>query len=294
MVVKVKMKKGKEGLYVPKDVADKQEVKIFCPILHYKPILDITLHSFYASVFNMLKKYPHFNIKVSPQPSTDIVRARNWCVAKAKQLQADYLWFVDEDIRVNYDTLQLLYESKKDIVSAEIFRRSMITEPLFTIFGENPDNPTEQILFPFWDYPKNSLFPVATAGTGCMLIKTTVFEKIPEPYFRFYQGISEDTFFCLRFRENKIKTWVNAKAKTHHIQVIYRFIGEEVYRGQRKLMEVLEKKHKRKQCSTCICRLCKNIACMVNQCQECKRKIGYKECPQADREEGIVERGKIV
>jgi len=280
MEVKVKMKKGKEGLYVPSEIAEKQKIKIFIPLLHYKPILDITLHSLYASVFNMLKKYPNFYIKVSPQSSTDIVSARHWCIEAAKKLEANYIWFVDEDLRVNYNTLQLLYESKKDIVSAGIFRRSVITEPLFTIFQENPDDILEKMLVPFWNYPKNSLFPVATAGIGCMLIKTTVFEKIPEPYFKFYQGVKEDTFFCLRMRENKIKTWVNSKAKTWHIQVVYRFVGEEIYDGQRKELEELEKKRERKHCSNCVCRLCKEISCSLTKCINCQRKIGYKTCPE--------------
>ena len=280
MSVKIKMEKGKQGLFVPKEVADKQKIKIFCPILQYKNRVDPFNDSFYAMLFYTKSQMPNFFPHIKPHSSTNIIEARTWSIKYAQMMGADYLLFVDEDIKVNPDVLVKLINSKKDIVSALIFKRKLITSPAFSIFQKNPDNPTEEMLVPFWDYPKNSLFFVPAAGTGCMLINMKIFKKFPEPYFKFWKGIGEDIFFCLRAREAGIKTWVNSKAKTEHIQMLYRFIGEKVYEEQRKQFEIIEEKHKQKHCAKCACRLCKDVACMFVQCLNCERKTGYKKCPE--------------
>ena len=60
-------------------------------------------------------------------------------------------------------------------------------------------------------------------GTGIILIKTEIFNKIPRPWFSFKTSElgntlnGEDWMFCLRAKEAGFQVWVNITLQIGHI-----------------------------------------------------------------------------
>ncbi len=115
-------------------------------------------------------------------------QARNTCVAVAQEHGADYLLFVDSDVVVPADALDRLLAHDQDIVGATYIKRA----PPHSILGSRLDGKA--------DFPASGLIAMAEMPTGCLLIKTSVFDKLSKPYFRHKIAgdsmIGEDILFC--------------------------------------------------------------------------------------------------
>ena len=157
---------------------------------------------------------PIVNVK-----SSIVAIARNNGVARAQELGADYLLFLDSDMVFPRSTLLRLLAYGRDIVGATYLRRT----PPFAILGARlaeapaPDAP--------------GLAEMQHLPTGCLLIRMKVFEAMTRPYFRFRHDettgdvIGEDYDFCDRARELGFRIWCDAALSFEigHIgQTIYR------------------------------------------------------------------------
>jgi hypothetical protein len=115
-------------------------------------------------------------------------QSRNVCVAVAQQHGADFLFFVDSDIVLPSDALDRLLAHDKDIVGATYIKRA----PPHSILGSRLDGRLET--------PREGLVAMAEMPTGCLLIRTKVFERLKRPYFRHEvlgdTMIGEDILFC--------------------------------------------------------------------------------------------------
>jgi hypothetical protein len=115
-------------------------------------------------------------------------QSRNVCVAVAQLHKADWLLFVDSDIVVPPDALDRLLAHGRDIVGATYIKRA----PPHSILGARRDGAT--------DLPGEGLVAMAEMPTGCLLIRTSVFDQIAKPYFRHQIAgetmIGEDILFC--------------------------------------------------------------------------------------------------
>ena len=149
----------------------------------------------------------------------DIIGSRVWLVRNAIKSGATHILFVDHDMYFPPDTLKKLIEADKDIIGAAYnFRQFPLkstaiplgTEPTDGEYKVDPATlPTEP-------------FKATTLGTGLLLIKLSVFEKIAEPWFLFgrnkegelVQG--EDTYFCVRAREAGFDVWAHPSLGVKH------------------------------------------------------------------------------
>ena len=92
---------------------------------------------------------------------------------------AKYLFFLDDDTICPNTTLKYLtYEIEKDpqiMVCGGIYcTKELPSVPIvFKRIGDGA----------FWDWKVGDVFDCAGLGTGCMLIKTEVFAKLPKPWF---------------------------------------------------------------------------------------------------------------
>ena len=63
---------------------------------------------------------------------------------------------------------------------------------------------------------------VKGGGTGCLMVRTEVFRKLPEPWFRFVdygngQHLSEDLFFCELARTSGYTVWADTRVRCGHV-----------------------------------------------------------------------------
>lgn len=128
-----------------------------------------------------------------------IIDARNLLVKKAQETKAKYLFFVDDDIEPPSNCLNLLLDALQTtncMVAVGLcgFRRKNSPAMTYTNIG-------------FLEWEKDKIQEIKRTGTGCMLIKMEVFNKIDVPYFdgseqslTKFQTVGEDFYFCDKVR----------------------------------------------------------------------------------------------
>jgi len=133
----------------------------------------------------------------------------------AQERRYTHLFFVDWDMVFGPTVPMRLLEHDKDIVAAMYNIKVIPTRPV-TIIEENgkPRQMTRE------EVPKKPFKCYAT-GAGCMLIKMSVFDKIPRPWFSHHKtskGIEgEDVWFCNKARKAGFNIWVDPTIPTQHV-----------------------------------------------------------------------------
>lgn len=137
---------------------------------------------FMISTSIMMQHTPDAEFILINNKSPNISISRNACVAMAQEAKADYLFFLDSDMDVPPDTITRLLSHHKDIVGANYPKRS---ESFGAAGSEGIDKSQDLV--------DHGLLPAIFIPTGCLLIKMSVFDHLPKPYF----------FFGLREYEDK-------------------------------------------------------------------------------------------
>lgn len=126
----------------------------------------------------------------------------------------DFLFFLDDDVICSPETLKLLHEqltANPDVMICggvyPLKMRSLI--PL--VFGFD--------FKPMFDWKSGDVFPCKILATGCMLIRTKVFELLEKPWFKYTTstGQTEDTYFCCKVAEAGFTTLAHADVLPDHI-----------------------------------------------------------------------------
>lgn len=139
--------------------------------------------------------------------SSTIPEARNLCVEKALQIEADKLLFIDSDMVFRIDALERLLQSGLDVIGAAYPKR--IDGGLLNFLAM----PSRD------EYNDAEIEPVRGIGMGFMLIDANVIKKLQKPWFEWgYFGaetlrevgieegrtfMSEDYYFCLKVRASQ-------------------------------------------------------------------------------------------
>lgn len=155
-----------------------------------------------------------------------ITKQRNDLVQMAKDQNADYLFFIDTDMVIPVDSLTRLLRHDKDVVGATYNKRVAPYETLGKLKGDKPGDD---------ELRKGGLREAELLPTGVLLIKMSVFDRIPWPwFFETYQWPGADGVAQIKeyLRHNystfapeealaeldncpKLATWLNA---THKIE----------------------------------------------------------------------------
>lgn len=149
-----------------------------------------------------------------------IAHNRNIIVKQALENGCSHIFFIDDDIVLPPDILIQLICHNVDSVSALMLMRDYPHKPLiFKSFDDNGG--AEHIFMDDPDVQTNSLIPIAASGLGCCLIKTKVFSKLEEPFFRFGEvdldGLSEDLGFFRRVQKLGLQHWCDLNATVGHM-----------------------------------------------------------------------------
>ncbi len=109
-------------------------------------------------------------------------------VKSAIKHSCKYVLFIDDDVMVPMDTMKRLFMALEtaddDVIAAGgvYCSKSIPAEP-FVYLQEDGG--------PHWKWRAGDIFPCQGIGTGCLMIKTSSFAKIPEPWFRDIDSVEE-------------------------------------------------------------------------------------------------------
>jgi len=135
---------------------------------------------------------------------------RNYIATQAVNNKSDYLFFVDDDMILPPDTLDRLLAHDKDIVGGIYNTKYEEQKPVIEYLEGTK---------------REDLFKVGAIGTGCMLIKTSVFKKLPQRWFRYewYDNgmvkYSHDWLFCKDARKHGIDVYADSTLDIKHIGI---------------------------------------------------------------------------
>ena len=150
------------------------------------------------------------------QPRTMINNARNLLVKRAlDNVTTSHVLFLDDDMTFRPDFLMRLASHNEDIVGGLAFKRTPDFQPCVYMKKEDgnhyPILPTE-------------FQEVDAIGTGGVLIRRQVFEKLRYPWFETWYDKDDDNRlysvdfdFCIKARKAGIKIHVDPAAEMGHI-----------------------------------------------------------------------------
>jgi len=153
------------------------------------------------------------NAEIIRASSGPIHEMRNAIAMRSLELDCTHLIFLDADMVYPPDTITRLFSHDKDIVGALTFKRWPNFEPL--LFDGEPFKMT------LIDPIPEGLVRVTATGTGCLLVKTSVFEHIEYPWFEFGSNngkpVGEDINFCYMAGEAGFGIYVDTTIRTEHL-----------------------------------------------------------------------------
>jgi len=132
---------------------------------------------------------------------TLIASQRMELARQALEEKADYLLWLDSDMRFPKETIGHLILRDKPIVAANYATRRMPVKP---VAMTDDDGKIGRV---YTAPDSEGLQPVDYIGMGVMMVKREVFEKIEAPWFAIPYStvgnhyIGEDVFFCRKARE---------------------------------------------------------------------------------------------
>lgn len=183
--------------------AEKPKVVIGMPCSDSVAMKAKTAHSIASNIIKSDGLVVNFIIKIS----CDIVANRTSLVKDAIEVGATHLLFVDSDMQFPADALQRLLAHNKDIVGVDYNKRQFPLVPVF----EQPEK-------------QDTLYKTKAIGTGLMLIKLSIFEKMKDQaWFNFGRNaegettLGEDVWFCMTAQDAGFEVWVDPTITVKHL-----------------------------------------------------------------------------
>jgi GT2 family glycosyltransferase len=163
------------------------------------------------------------NVDLCIQIGGYVAHNRNNLVSTAKERGATHLMFIDNDMKFKPSAIQRLIDADKDIIGVNYNARGVPGKPSIStvkLLDAQGNLPNDGSTREFEVGP--ALFKVGALGTGFMLIKMSVFEKLIRPYFVAFEEEggehhTEDVEFCIRAREAGYDVYCNPTIKILHI-----------------------------------------------------------------------------
>lgn len=204
------------------------------------PSMDMLHAEFAFSLANIARTSPPDTFLCNKKSSL-IHDARNLLSLTAIEQGFDRILFLDSDMVFLPDTLSTLTQDMDDggydLVSGIYFKRSLPTRPVLYSRIEQPDlNATDikQSFDDYLDYPRDTIFPIAGCGFGCVLVTVDLIKRVWDKYgpaFSMYFWCGEDISFCYRAGQIGAKMVCDSRVKCGHIgNVVF---SEETYLNQR-------------------------------------------------------------
>ncbi len=177
-----------------------------------------------ASLFGALEVLKSHNVGVNLALEIGgyVAHNRNALVATAQSKGMDYVMFIDNDMVFNPSAIQRLLDADKDIIGINYNARGVPGRPtISTVKIVDPATDPNYGKTMMVDFPAQ-MFKCFGLGTGFMLIRTSVFDKLERPYFVAYEDPdgshhTEDIEFCKKAHDVGFDVWCNPTIEVKHI-----------------------------------------------------------------------------
>lgn len=146
--------------------------------------------------------------------------AREMFAKSVLEMDADYLFMIDDDMLAPPDLFYQLVKNDKDICGALAFTRNPDHKPVIydVIEGRDPVIKKDYYINKFaMNYPRNTLVQCDAVGFGAVLIKRKVIEAMKEPRFMGLSGCGEDITFCVNAKKLGFEVWMDTRVKLGHL-----------------------------------------------------------------------------
>lgn len=180
-----------------------------------------------AALVGYTVKTTEHDLDIYTAAGTLIFDQRNQLVKTSLAAKCDYILFIDADMRFPRDTLKRLMAHDKDIIGVNATTRSEPVTPTARNIQLGEDGSITWM--PIYSNRFSGIEMADGIGCGVMLIKSSVFERLQEPYFYFEQLpdnkiLGEDIYFCVKSKDAGIDTWVD-----HDLSMEIKHIGQYTY-----------------------------------------------------------------
>lgn len=174
-----------------------------------------------AQLANIWQKDPRFKIHIEYPADKPIAHNRGKIVNRFLESGYDYLMMFDGDIIPSAKVIEYALLDK-DVITPVLFafRRAGITPLVLETHPKYPDKyRVKNIKNP------RGIVEVDASGTGCMMIKREVLEKVEKPFINKYDEKGErtlglDIWFCRKAKEKGFKVWVDLDEYAQHWTVV--------------------------------------------------------------------------
>lgn len=159
---------------------------------------------------------------------TLIFDQREKLAAEALKEGADYILWIDADMRFPKNTIEILMAHDKPIVGVNATTRTMPVRPTAKNL-EIDFEKKENLWIPIVSKGKTTVEEVTAVGCGVMMVKREVFENTPRPWFWFEnlpggKLLGEDVYFCVKAHDAGYKTYLD-----HHLSNAIGHVGSYTY-----------------------------------------------------------------
>jgi hypothetical protein len=152
------------------------------------PTRDTVYSHFSYSLGNLIKTTTQMGINVHLffDASTILINQRERLIEQAIEVKSEWVLWLDSDMMFPSTTLLRLLAHKQDIVACNYMKRS---QPFKSVtFMDTND----------WESwvpikSEDELLTVEATGMGCLLMRTSVFQRLKKPYFEYtFQPTTKD------------------------------------------------------------------------------------------------------
>lgn len=194
-------------------------------------------------MFHLGRRCPEYDFQLAIKYKSEQFRARNAIVRVALQMNADYIWMLDDDhiLDINdtrysstaYDLPIKLVKHLEErpeigVVGALYYQRGGDYYPVVMQDVRNNEVPA------FLSHAEigHRMQKVAVTGGGCMMIRASVFDKISDPWFAPEHEYGTDIQLCKKIREAGFEVWCDTSLEIGHIKSKKELItSQSVIRG---------------------------------------------------------------
>lgn len=166
------------------------------------------------------RNFPHYCFTLNVTGDILVQYARERFAESVIEMDADYLFMIDDDMLAPPDLFYRLAENDKDICAALAFTRNPDHKPVIYDVIEGHDPVTKQ---PYYinkfamNYPRDTLVQCDAVGFGAVLIKRKVIDAMKTPRFMGMVGCGEDITFCYKAKKLGFEVWMDTRIKLGHL-----------------------------------------------------------------------------
>ena len=177
--------------------------------------------NFFEFAYRCGRDNPEFDFCLKIIIKREQFRARNNLVDLAIVNDCQYLLMLDDDMVVPPDLFRRLHVHGKDVTGCLYYQRGGAYHPVIMKQTNKKDGLKGIQFIDHFDpmIRKPGLYQIdgGIIGGGCMLFKTDVFRKIPQPYFWIDGIVGTDVHVCNQLNDAGVEIWCDTSIELGHV-----------------------------------------------------------------------------